>query len=312
MKTEASSVRRLLVVLCVVALVPTTAFAQKQARMRGVVKSTAGQPIVGATIVLGRPDMPSYKQEIVSGEGGAYQLVLADATRTYSFRVEAAGFLPLTATRKVPVGAIEEVDFTMAVVPEEEKAAGGTPAVAAFNAGAELYNQGDTAGAQAKFEEALALDPLLLPAHLTLARLHLSQRNWAKAAAEADAVLAVNATDPRALRIRWEAARELGDDAKVEQMLAALRTADPKIAAQVIYIRANALFDRGQVDEARKVFEEVVTLDAENARGHYKLGICLISANDAAGARAHLEKFIALAPEDPEVATAKEMLSFLK
>jgi regulator of sirC expression with transglutaminase-like and TPR domain len=40
--------------------------------------------------------------------------------------------------------------------------------------------------------------------------------------------------------------------------------------------------------------------------------MCLVQQGDNAGARQHFERFIELAPDDPEVATAREMLSYLK
>ena len=40
------------------------------------------------------------------------------------------------------------------------------------------------------------------------------------------------------------------------------------------------------------------------------LGLVYVNTGDSAKAKEHLQKFIDLAPDDPEVATAKQMLDY--
>ena len=49
----------------------------------------------------------------------------------------------------------------------------------------------------------------------------------------------------------------------------------------------------------------------DHAKANYLLGIALVG-EDPAKAKGLLEKFIALAPNDPDAATAKEMLQYLE
>jgi Tfp pilus assembly protein PilF len=56
----------------------------------------------------------------------------------------------------------------------------------------------------------------------------------------------------------------------------------------------------------------VLEIDPSVARAFYYLGLCYVSAGKPELARENLQKFIAMAPDDPEVANAKEMLGYLE
>ena len=56
--------------------------------------------------------------------------------------------------------------------------------------------------------------------------------------------------------------------------------------------------------------EYVLKADPDLARAHYLLGMALYNSGRADEGRPHLERFIELAPEDPDVEIAKGLLSY--
>ena len=63
---------------------------------------------------------------------------------------------------------------------------------------------------------------------------------------------------------------------------------------------------------AVEAFERVLSADPAHARAHFWLGKSYHSAGDYEKGKEYLQKFIEMAPDDPEVPGAREMLSYLE
>jgi tetratricopeptide (TPR) repeat protein len=171
------------------------------------------------------------------------------------------------------------------------------------------------AGAFAKFREALALDPNLEPALLGLATTGLKIGRAAEAAAAADTVLKKDPQNEQAVRIRYNAALKLGDTVMALdalEALVALAAVDRATAVDGLSKLAFAAFDSDDVVHAKEALGKVLELDPNHARSHYLLGLILMREGAKAEARSHLERFLELAPNDPDAATAKDALKYLK
>ncbi len=189
----------------------------------------------------------------------------------------------------------------------------GGSAALVFNEAVDAYNVGDVATAKVRFEEALAADPELKPALSALATIYIGEKSYAQAAGAAEKLLAVEPGNLKALRIRHDAYRALGDAEKTAAAGQALAAADPRAAAGGVFERAVSLFEGGDTAAAKAEFEKVLELDPENERAYYRLGMCYISLGDSAKAKENLQKFIDIAPEgDPEIATARDMIGYLE
>ena len=66
------------------------------------------------------------------------------------------------------------------------------------------------------------------------------------------------------------------------------------------------------MEKAYALFEQSLAGDPAFAKTHYMLGMCHINRGENADAREHFEAFLAMAPNDPDATTAKEMLSYIK
>lgn len=194
-------------------------------------------------------------------------------------------------------------------------AASGQNAEAAklvYNEGVEANNAKDRVNAIKSFEEAARLDPTLTEAYDALSGLYYSEQRFDESAAAAERVLESDPSNLKALKIRYESYRALKDTEKAQEALVDLASMDPDIGADAFYNQGVGFFNAGQTEEALASFNQALAVDADHARTHYSMALCYANTGDNANARKHLEKFVELAPDDPDAATAREMIQYLK
>lgn len=316
-----SRLRVRLTLAALLAAMAGAAFAESQARLHGTIKDETGAPLAGVAVTVTQPELPTFLIETKSDAKGRYGVTLNDATRSYLYRLAKEGYQTVEATIKVGVGQNKQWDFELLSLAEAERraAAGGvkrelTPkekAVLAFNAGAEAAQAHDAAAARARFEEAFALDPELAAAASALAGLAMVDGDHAGAVGWAERALAADPGDRRALMIRYEAFRALGDEEKARAAGEALAAADPATAAAEFFNRGVELYNEGKTGEALPQFERAVAADPQLAKARYLLALCYVNAGQPARAKAELEAFLELAPDDPDAPAAREMLGYL-
>jgi Tfp pilus assembly protein PilF len=179
------------------------------------------------------------------------------------------------------------------------------------NEGVALSKAGDDAGAFAKFKDALALDPSFQPALLGLATTGLKIDRAAEAAAAAETILKADPQNQQAIRIRYNASLKLADTEMIVDALVGLAAVDPVVARAGLFKLATAAYDSDDTVNAKKRFGKVLELDPNHPRSHYFLGLILMREGAKQEAKSHLERFLALAPDDPDAATARDALRYL-
>ena len=100
------------------------------------------------------------------------------------------------------------------------------------NEGAALLKAGDYAGAAAKFQEALNVDPNLQPSLLGLATADLKLGRNADAATAAETILKADPKNEQAIRIRYNACLALGDKTRLIDALVGLAAVEPVMATR--------------------------------------------------------------------------------
>jgi tetratricopeptide (TPR) repeat protein len=185
-------------------------------------------------------------------------------------------------------------------------------ATRSYNEGGAAYQSGDLDTALAKFQEAARLNPALYDAHHAVASLLAKRGDFAGAAAAAEAALALKPGEPRTLRIAYESYRGLGQPERAQKALVALAAADPAMGAQGLLEQGNEAFESGDTEQALLLLASAIEISPALPKAHYLLALCYINGGRSSEAKTHLERFIALAPDDPDVATAREMLSFIQ
>lgn len=191
-------------------------------------------------------------------------------------------------------------------------AGGGTAAaVRLFNAGADAARAGNLDTALTLFAKAIEIDAELAPAHGAQARLLLARESYQEALAAAERALDIDPELVDAQRVRYEAYRRLGQEDKAKEVFETLAAADPEGLAEALYQRGQEAFQAGDTAAAVQALEQAVQAKPDHARAHYWLGLSYANADDKAKAKLHLQKFVELAPDDPEVSTAKEMIGYM-
>ena len=104
--------------------------------------------------------------------------------------------------------------------------------------------------------------------------------------------------------------RQLGDEAGARQALDALIAGDPEWASTELYNHAVELFNTNEMVSAAAALERVVEAKPNDARAHFLLGMAKYNIGETDDARTHLTRFLELAPDDPDAALAREMLSY--
>jgi len=251
--------------------VSAVAFAQQAGRVAGTVVTTDGEPIPGVQVTISPVGLNT---EIVktTNKKGKFTVAHSDAAMTYTYTFKKEGFKTLVLEVKPPVGGTELKEFQLlptATTPaqtgpataEENASQRVSPAVRAYNEGVEAQRLGDLEAAAERYREASKLDPELAVAHTSLAAVLLTQQDYATAAAEAEAALAIDAEDVRAMQIRFDAYRLAGDSEKADEAAKALRQiGNLEDAAVRIFNEGAEAFNAGDIATAQSKFQQVIQL----------------------------------------------------
>ncbi|MBD3872945.1 MAG: tetratricopeptide repeat protein [Acidobacteria bacterium] len=301
-------------VLAVAAL----AYAGVQARVQGKVTDNKGNPIPDAVVtIIGNPahEVMDFEKIVKADKKGKFKALILDATRYYLFRVEAPGYQPQERPFKVGAGSTDnEFDFQLMSIAEATAASEielrDQPGYKEFEEGKKLFADGDTEGARAKFEEAVAAKPDLLPALAGLAELSYDAGDMEGALAAARKCLELDDESVHCLAIAANASQALGDmetHAVYMAQYEALNPEDPTILFNQAAVFLNKMDDGG----ARPLLEKCLDADPDFPQCNFEYGMLLLRLGDMEGAKAHLEKYLEVAPDGPDAATAQETIKYL-
>ena len=180
-----------------------------------------------------------------------------------------------------------------------------------YNEGVKLLKAGDEEGAYAKFQDAVRFDPNLRVAQLAVAATALEVERYAEAESAARAVLAENPQDEEAIRFRFNAALGLDDDEVMIDALMGLAAFEPTLARDGLWRLSLESYDGGDMVEAGKRFRKVLEVDLSYPWANYLLGLVLMGEGNNQEAISYLERFIELAPDDPEAPSARDLVTYL-
>lgn len=305
-----------LALACVVALAllgAGRAFAVGEGRVVVTVTDLQGNPLPGVHATLTRPGT-AYVLEKTSDKKGQFTLLIIDATQEYRLMLEKEGYFPSDGPLKPRIQDTLRLTLTMDKIPEPDpELVGAGKAVEAYNEGVKLLKDGDLPGSAAKFQEASSLDPDLPEPYSALGEVYVELGKHAEALAATDKLLALRPSDVRGLRTRFDALKALGETEKARATLGDLAAADPSPDTAVRLTNEGiTLFNAGDAAAAVPFFEKAIVADPNLSKAYYMLGLACANAGQNDRARENLEKFLAMAPEDPDAAAAKEMLEYLK
>jgi tetratricopeptide (TPR) repeat protein len=181
-----------------------------------------------------------------------------------------------------------------------------------YNEGGEAFQAGDQEAALARFQKAAELDPSLVDAHHAVATLELGKGNYEASAKAAETALSMGSEDVRTLRVLYDAYDALGRMDELTEIAPRLAAVDPEFGGAKLIEQAAGLWNTGQAEKAVTLSTLALAIDPTIAKAHYFLGLNHLSNGNNAEAKSALEKFIGLAPDDPDAATAREMLAYIE
>ncbi len=241
---------------------------------------------------------------------GEYAPAVAAADRAIELATNRAEALRVKYQALRALGRSEEAE---AIAGELELAEGAVVAARrVYNEGGQAFQAGDNVTALAKFKEAAELDPSITEAHHAIATLELGNDNYEAAASAAEKALELGSEDINTLRILYDAYNALGRDEELAEIAPRLAAVDPDYGGAKLLEQAAALWNNGETESAVKLSRLALSIDSSLAKGHYFIGLDHLSKGENAEAKASLQKFVDMAPDDSEAATAKEMIGYIE
>ena len=295
--------RRTLTIALLLALLPASLLlAGAQGRLKGIVLDQNGKPIAGASVLLQAQEV-SAKREAKTKKNGQFVMIVADATRTYTIRIEKEGYQTIQEGVKLNVGSQLVKEWTMIAGDTVEGATmveQHAPGARIYNEGAKAFNNGQVDVALAKFIEAGEKNPELVEAFQGQAMIYSAREETDLALAAAEKAVAIDPTNAVGLRVSYDAYVKSGDE-RADQMLQALIVADPTpgTARRVFNWGVSAVRDN-DVDAAIGRFQKAVEIDPTLAEGFQILGQLHNSKGEHDKAIEAGNKMLALAPGSPE------------
>jgi Tfp pilus assembly protein PilF len=296
------------------------AYAQLPGTLFGQVFDDKEQPIAGVKITVTNPESPSFKQEEVTDDRGRYSIFVANSLPGYTISMAKDGYQQFSMPGvKIPARQRTRRNFTLnaaaavAVQPGEApiEDAGGGGIVKVYNEGVIALNAGDLVTAKTKFTEAIEKNPEYGQAYGGLARVLWKEESWQGALDNALKSVQLNPEDTEINQVLYAAYNSLGQKDKAEEVLKKMQAENPEKAGLNMFNQAADLYNSGNVAEAKKIFEQIAAGQPNHAKTHYMLGMCYAGEDNKPKAKEHFEKFLQLAPDDPDAGTAQEMLKYV-
>ncbi|MDA8019690.1 MAG: tetratricopeptide repeat protein [Thermoanaerobaculia bacterium] len=246
----------------------------------------------------------------VSFDLNEYDQAIASADRARALNVPEADALRIKYQALRSLGRRDEAE---AIADQLESAEGKLVAARGmYNDAAEAFQAQDLDTALEKFQKAAEMDPTLHEAHHAIAVIQHGKGQHEAAVQAAQTALELGSEDVRTLRVLYDAYDALGKMDQLADIAPRLAKVDPDFGGPKLVEQAANLWNAGQTDKAVQVSQLALSIDPSLAKPHYFLGLSHISSGNNAEAKAALQKFLEMAPDDPEAPTAREMLSYIE
>ena len=167
----------------------------------------------------------------------------------------------------------------------------------------------DRETAYARFKEASDLDPNLHEALLGMATTGLATGRYQEAIEAAKNLLKGDPGNEDAMRVRYNAALALKDEALIFDALLGLAPIEPEAARTGLWTLAMKAFEAEDMELAKDRFGRIAVPSLPQSI--YYLGLIEVRQGAQVEARRHFERFLQAAPDDPEAGNAQEFLSYL-
>jgi tetratricopeptide (TPR) repeat protein len=292
--------------------------AGAECRVKGVVIDSAGNPVEGVEITITSPALGTVHHTTKTGAKGDYGALLADCTIPYRFKYSREGFVPQELEKKIAVGDTGVIDMRLQKMEEARaKAQAAAPmspndkAVVSYNAGVDALKAGNSEEALAKFQDAVAKNPDLLPGWQALAQIAYQKKDWKNAVEYGQKATDLDPDQPQMYAMLADASRQMGDTKAAEEWTKRYAEANPD-SPEILYNKGIEAYNKGKMKEAETSLAKAIEAKPDFALAHFWLGMAAFNQNNKTLAKTQLEKYLELDPKGEEAGTAKEILPLLK
>ena len=183
-------------------------------------------------------------------------------------------------------------------------------AAGVFSQGVAAVREGDEERAVELFTDSASLNPKLYQAYRNIGTIHFNNQNWGPALEALERTLELDPRNTEAMRMRFFSHAVQGHlDDSIEAGKAWIAV-NPTAGDQVMH-QAEQFFKDDEYGNAKLYYQSVAAWDENQPKAHFQLGMLYIRSADSADARRHLEKFLEMAPDHEDAASAREALGQL-
>jgi len=312
----------LLLAAVVTVCVAAPAFAQT-GRVGGVVKSTDGKPIKGATVKAQNPNFAPGEFTATTDDKGRWSII-GLRSGAWKFTAEAPGFQAQSGTAPVrTIGAPNPpLEFTLSPGVPAGPAGLSKEVQAELKAADDMRNAGQFDQAIAAYNAVKTKNPSLTMINMVVGRTYMQKaaKESDKAARQAILDQAVAAyqemlkADPANERAKIEIGMTHLQAGNLDAAAQALEPVaqSPSATREVFYSLGEIKFSKGDHAAAEAMFKRASESDPSWLLPKLKLGLVAFSKGDKESAITIFESIVAADPNAPEAAQANAFLKELK
>ncbi len=294
------------------------AFAQ--AMVKGTVRDEKGQLVEGARVTIVQSGGTGRKFETKTDRKGEFiQIGLPSGSYAVAAEKEKLAAPPVNVNARV--GAPSEVALVVSAAAGANTKASQDAAAAlkkVFEEGVAASNAGQHEDAIAKFQQGVTMNASCADCYNNIGYSYTQMKQYDKAEEAYKKSSEVRPNDAGAysgLANVYNAQKKFDLAAQASAKATELgggAAGGGGGNADALFNQGVILWNGGKIPEAKKAFQDALAANPNHAEAHYQLGMALVNGGDLPGAATEFESYLKLAPEGPNAATAKGLLSQLK